>query len=409
MLTRNRIVLSFYIKRTKLLRNGTAPIYLRIKVDTSSAELAIMRNVRPELWSTERNGAIGISNEAREINNYIHHIRKQVEEHISALRDEMAEMTARAIRNSYLGISTDENTIVKLFSDHNKNVQKLIGKDFAKATHERYETCLKHLIDFMQMEYKVQDMPLKKIDQQFILKYETYLKVVRNCNHNTAVKYVKNFKKIIRHAVGCGLIRTDPFINVKLRVKKVDKGFLAEEEIKAIRNKQFPTPRLQQVADIFLFGCFTGYAYSDLMRLKRSDLEIKEDGQVWVMAKRTKTDMACHVPLLPQAIQILQKYENHEYCLKTQALLPNLSNQKLNAYLKEVADLCGITKTLTSHIARHTFATTITLNNGIPIESVSKMLGHSSIKMTEIYAKILDRKVADDMSKLADKFGTDEF
>lgn len=409
MLTRNRIILSFYIKRTKLLKNGTAPIYLRIKVNSDSAELAIMRNIRPELWSTEKNGAIGISNEAREINNYMHHVRKQVEEHIVALRDDEVELTARRIKNSYLGIKDDEKTIVHIFTEHNKNVHKLIGKDFSKATHFRYVTCLKHLVDYMQLEYKVKDLALSKIDQKFIQGFEIYLKVERNCNHNTAVKYVKNFKKIMRHALGSGLIKSDPFVNVKLRVKKVDKGFLTEDEIKAIKNKQFPTPRLQQVADIFLFGCFTGYAYSDLMRLKQSDLEIREGGQVWIMAKRTKTDMACHVPLLPQALQILEKYENNEYCQKNQTLLPNLSNQKLNAYLKEVADLCGITKTLTSHIARHTFATTITLNNGIPIESVSKMLGHSSIKMTEIYAKILDKKVADDMSKLSGKFGIDDF
>lgn len=404
MATRSRIVFLFYIKRTKLLKNGEAPIYLQIKVDNQTAELAILKTVDPNLWSIEKNGATGTTKEAKDINNYIGLIRKQINEHITTMRDDGREITAKGLKNAFLGIKPDEKKIAAVFADHNKSVKMLIGKDFAPATLQRYETCLMHLQTYIKEKYKLDDLPLSKLDLDFIHGLELYLKTQRNCNHNTTMKYIKNFKKIVRTCFGNGWMKHDPFINIKLRLKKVEKEFLSEEEIRIISNKKFHCERLQQVADVFLFGCYTGYAYSDLKRLSSSNIVKTDDGQIWIHARRLKTDMVSHVPLLPPAKKIIDKYSSHPYCKKNNVLLPVLSNQKLNAYLKEIADLCGITKNISSHMARHTFATTITLNNDIPIESVSKMLGHSSISMTQNYAKLLDKKVGQDMSKLNAKF-----
>ena len=404
MTNRTRIVFLFYIKRTKLLRNGEAPIYLKIKVDKQSAELAILRTINPNLWSTEKNGAIGTTKEAKDINSYINYVKQQINEHLSAMREDGREINAISLKNAFLGIDEDERKIAAIFAEHNKSVKLLIGKDFAPATYQRYETCLMHLRTFIKEKYKANDISINKLNPDFIRGFELYLKTDRSCNHNTTVKYIRNFKKIVKICYGNGWMKSDPFTNIRLKMKKVDKGFLSEEEIKLITEKEFACERIKQVADIFLFGCYTGYAYSDLKKLTPANLVTLEDGQIWLNAKRVKTNNVCNVPLLPVAKKILDKYKNHPYCQKHNVLLPVLSNQKLNSYLKEISDLCGINKNISTHMARHTFATTITLNNDIPIESVSKMLGHSSIKMTQNYARLLDKKVGNDMKHLQEKF-----
>lgn len=199
-------------------------------------------------------------------------------------------------------------------------------------------------------------------------------------------------------------ITIDPFLNYKVRLKDVEREYLSEEEIQTMLTKNLHTPRLSQVRDIFIFCCFTGLAYSDVKKLTQNNVVMGIDGEQWIKTKRTKTDTRSNIPILPTALAIIKKYENHPEVVIKEVLLPVLSNQKSNAYLKEIAELCGITKNLTTHLARHTFATTVTLTNGVPLESVSKMLGHKSIKTTQHYAKILDLKVSDDMQLLRQKF-----
>lgn len=408
METRSRIVFSFYIKRSKPLKSGEVPIYARIKVGDYREELAVLRNINPDCWSKEKNGASGNSKEARELNDYLKFVQNQFQLHLQKLRDEGHEITAKAIKNSYLGINTDEKLLVKLFEEHNAATKLLEGKDYAHATVQRYETCLSHLKSYLIYRYKIIDVPVCKLNPDFIRGFELYLKSNRNCCHNTTMKYIKNFKKIVRNALINGWIKSDPFANIKLALKKVDKGFLTEEELITIINKNYEIERLQHVRDVFVFGCFTGLAYSDLKMLTSQHVVKGGDDRYWIHTKRIKTDNESHIPLLPAAMKIIEKYRNNPYCIANNVLLPVYSNQKMNGYLKEIADTCGITKKLTSHIARHTFATTVTLNNDIPIESVSKMLGHSSIAMTQNYARLLDKKVSQDMSKLFDKFSNEK-
>jgi site-specific recombinase XerD len=186
---------------------------------------------------------------------------------------------------------------------------------------------------------------------------------------------------------------------------EVERAFLSQDEIETMFNKQFATDRLNLVKDIFLFSCFTGLAYADVKKLKRTNIGLGVDGERWIFINRTKTDTRSNIPLLPISTAIIEKYRNHPQAVNEERVLPILSNQKMNSYLKEIADLCGIHKELTFHIARHTFATTVTLTNGVPIESVSKMLGHKNLHTTQHYAKILDMKVSDDMKVLKEKFG----
>ncbi len=196
----------------------------------------------------------------------------------------------------------------------------------------------------------------------------------------------------------------NPFANYKSKVKEVERVYLTEEEIQSIIGKDFKTDRLSLVRDIFLFSCFTGLAYIDVKNLTKSHISFGIDGEKWIFTHRQKTESGSKIPILPVTQMIIDKYENHPQCINEGKLLPILSNQKMNAYLKEIAGVCEIEKELTFHIARHTFATTVTLTNGVPIESVSKMLGHKNLRTTQHYAKVLDRKVSEDMKILKDKF-----
>ena len=239
----------------------------------------------------------------------------------------------------------------------------------------------------------------------FIRDFEVYLLTKENLSHNTMAKFMQFFKRIIILARNNGVIVHDPFANYKIQLKKVDRGYLTEKELNMIIQKTFPIKRLEQVRDIFIFSCFTGLAYIDVKELKREDIRSSFDGNKWIMTKRKKTNIDVNVPLMDIPKIILDKYKGQ---LPDGKVLPVLSNQKMNAYLKEIADLCGIKKNLSYHLARHTFATTVTLSKGIPIETVSKMLGHTNIETTQIYARITNEKISKDMEGLSAKFGESE-
>lgn len=295
--------------------------------------------------------------------------------------------------------------LLEIFQQHNDQLAELVGKEFSPATLERYNTAKDHTASFLKWKFKVTDIDIKKLNYEFVCDFEFWLKSKRNCNHNTTIKYISNFRKILNICIRKGWLQKDPFLGFKMSKHEVERDFLTENELQAIASRVFETDRLNHVRDIFMFSCFTGLAYADVQKLKRSEIARGIDGDYWIFTNRQKTETTSRIPLLPIAAEILEKYKDYPACINSGKVLPILTNQKMNAYLKEIADLCKILKNLTFHIARHTFATTVTLSNGVPIESVSKMLGHKNLKTTQHYAKILDRKVSDDMKMLRDKFG----
>jgi len=252
-------------------------------------------------------------------------------------------------------------------------------------------------------------MYLEQLDYNFILKFEKYLRSYVPTDHqkqmgnNTVMKHIERFRKMITLAYKQEWIVRDPFINFQSKFEKVERGFLTEKELLTIEEKQFSIERLELVKDLFIFSCYTGLSYIDVMNLTKDHINIGIDGNLWIITQRRKTDNMVRVPILPAVDTLIKKYEHHPRAQQRGTLLPNMSNQKLNAYLKEIADLCHIKKNLTFHLARHTFATTVTLSNGVPIETVSKLLGHSRISTTQIYAKVIERKVSDDMQVLREK------
>ncbi len=263
--------------------------------------------------------------------------------------------------------------------------------------------------EFIFWKYNVSDISISKIDYAFVTEFEFYLRSVKKCNNNTAVKYVRNFRKIIKICLDNDWLDKNPCSRYEGKMKEVERDFLTEEELSRIYNKRFSSERLTLVKDIFIFSCYTGLAYIDVKGLKKDHIAIGIDGEKWIFKNRQKTDTKSKIPVLPIAQEIIQKYENHPRCLNEDTILPILTNQKMNSYLKEIGDLCDISKEITFHMARHTFATSVTLTNGVPIETVSKMLGHKNIQTTQHYAKILDKKVSEDMKILRDKFSKVEY
>ena len=402
---KNTFSLLFYIKKNRLNKKGEAAIYFRITVNGTQTALSLHRSVFIDMWSTDSGMAIGKTKISKDINSNIKTVEAKIYEYYRLLRETKTNLIAIDIKNAFLGIEEDKGRkIVEVFQEHNDNVRKLVNIDFSPDTLQRYETSLMHTKNFIKINYKKDDLYLTDINHKFITDYEMYFKTERKCSHNTSMKYIKNFKKIIRIALANAWITQDPFSNYKMKLKKIDRDFLNDGELSRLTNYTFKVERLEQVRDTFLFSCFTGLAHSDLKRLTPTNIKTGTDGNLWIMINRKKTNGSSHIPILPVTNMLIEKYKEHPYCLDKSVLLPVLSNQKMNAYLKEIADLCGIEKNLTSHIARHTFATTVTLNNDVPIETVSKMLGHSSINMTKTYARLLDKKVGRDMQHLHEKF-----
>jgi site-specific recombinase XerD len=395
--------LLFFIKKSKIKANGTAPIYLRITIDGVPKDIASKRYIQPDKWDNKLQKASGVSDEVKSLNRYLKTLEQEVyDAHYNMMKDKTTA-TASILKAKLQGTEQRARMLVPIFQDHNNKVETLVGQEFAPGTLERYKTSLKHTIEFLQWKYSVSDINIKDIDHSFITEYEFFLRSVRKCANNTAVKYIKNFKKIIKICISNGWLDKDPFANYKSKIREVERDYLTQEEVQDIYSKEFATERLNLVKDIFVFSCFTGLAYIDVKNLTVSNISMGIDGGKWIFTHRQKTETASRIPLLPIPEEIILKYGDHPQCINEDKLLPVLTNQKMNSYLKEIADVCGIKKDLTFHIARHTFATTVTLTNGVPIESVSKMLGHKSIKTTQHYAKILDKKVSEDMDLLKSK------
>ncbi|MDO7172569.1 site-specific integrase [Mariniflexile sp. AS56] len=396
----NTFSLLFYPRGNDIDKMGNAPVYLRITVNGKRSEFSIKRKVTLNKWNSEAGKLRGTTDDVRKLNRYMDSIKNKVFKIHEKLTEDEIFITAEGIKNIYLGKVSKQKMLLEIFQIHNDKTEKLVGKEFAPGTVERYKTAKKHVENYIILDYGTNDIPIKNVDHKFITGFEYYLKKERGCAHNTAIKYVTNFKKIIRIAYANDWISKDPFLNWKAKLKIVDREFLTEIEIQNIINKEFSATRLNQVKDIFIFCCFTGLAYADVKKLNNDDIVIGMDGTNWIKTKRTKTDTRSNIPLLSIPQAIINKYSKLHNSLNKELILPVLSNQKMNAYLKEIADLCSINKNLTFHLARHTFATTITLTNGVPIESVSKMLGHKSLRTTQHYAKIIDLKVSNDMNDL---------
>ncbi|EEI89697.1 site-specific recombinase, phage integrase family [Sphingobacterium spiritivorum ATCC 33300] len=396
--------LLFYLKRPKDYTTGIVPIYLRITVNGKRAELATGKECEPEQWNSKIGHIRGTKEDTKTFNAYLDKMKAGVTTAYTTLCLQDDEVTTESIKCKYLGKAEKPHTLVEAITLHNKNMKALVGKDYAQGTLKRFEVLERHVLDFLAFQYRKNDINIKSIDHDFISAFDFYLRTEKANTNNTAIKHLKNLGKNIRICISKKWINADPFFGYKLKSKDVHRDYLTATELQKIVEKEFTTLRLSQVRDFFLFSCYTGLSYADVQKLKPADIRIGADGEPWIITYRQKTNTRAAIPLLPVAKKILDRYKDHPMCINKGKALPISSNQKMNEYLIEIAALAGVDKTLGNRIAKRTFATTVTLMNGVPIESVSKMLGHTNLRTTQLYAKILDEKVASDMAPLREIF-----
>jgi len=396
----------FWVNKQRL-KEEEAPIYIRIYIDSKRAEIATRHFIDPKFWDNKNSRAKPNHPNSFLINTFIETAKSELNKHYLFLMASGQMIMPNQLKNLYLGIEEKPNhkTICEAFDYHNLKMSEIIKVNKVSAkTLERYEITKNKVIDFMQKVYKIDDKPLPELRLSFVSEFEHFLLTKHKLQNNTAHKYIKNLKKIMNMAVGLDWIPSNPFNQFKCSYHNPEREILTQEELNLIMEKQIFTPRLAEVRDVFIFCCYTGFAYTDVYKFKKDAMLRGIDGEYWLSTNRQKTGTRESVPLLPVPMQIIEKYRENEYCNNYNKLLPVNSNQRYNNYLKELAEICGIKKHLTTHTARHTFATTVTLANGVPIETVSSMLGHNSIRTTQVYAKVIEKKVSDDMKALKEKF-----
>ena len=394
--------LLFYIRRDKTNKRGEAPVFMRLTINGERADASIKRFIEPHAWNSAKGKANEKSRGGKDLNLYLDAISANILRIQRDLELDKKEVSAQIILNRYLGKEqSDRHTLMEVFRAHNEKCRALSGISLAPATVIRYETTLRLTEEFLQKNYKKEDCYLDEVTNQFIEDFEFFLKTVRRCCHNTTTKYLLNFKKIIRIALAKGWMKKDPFAQVHFHFEPVEREFLEKQELKAMLNKEITITRLAQVRDIFCFCCLTGLAFTDVQQLKAEHLVADIHSKIWIRKARQKTKNMCNIPLLDEAQKIIDRYREHPYCQTRGVLLPVCSNQKMNSYLKELADICSIRKNLSTHCARHTFAT-LTLASGATIDNVAKMLGHANVNMTRRYAKVLDSSIMRDMEAVAE-------
>lgn len=404
MRTVNTLSVSTIIRKARTNKAGEVPIYLRITVNGKATEIATKHFIQPHLWDSKAGKVAGKTSQAKAINRDLKNLEVSCRNHYNDLLTSGKEASSRLIKSLLSGHSSEPHSLLVLFDKMVKEVKGLVNKDYTESTYKNYLASQRQLNKFVQAQYQVQDISLRELNYEFIANYELYLKTKGGCTQNGCIKHMQKLRKVITIALHNEYLEKDPFIRYSIKKKKVVVYALTKHELETIEQKDFNNDRLNTIKDLFLFTCFTGLAFGDVALLTENHIRKGIDGEQWIFISRKKTGNPCRIPLLPQAKVILVKYKENQKVLETGRLLPVPSNQKFNAYLKEIADLCGIRKRLTVHIGRHTFATTVALLNGVPMEVVKEILGHDSITTTQMYAKVSDELIATSANMLRAKY-----
>jgi integrase/recombinase XerD len=393
--------LLFWVNASRA-KNNQVSVYARITVNGKRANISLKRKVIISEWNSNKGRARGTKQESRLLNRFLDNVKNRIYEAHQELVKEKAFICSQSIKARFLGEDNEEYSLLTLIDYHNTQM----SESLTYGTLKNYFTTQKYIKLFLTKKRKTQDVYLSQLTFRFLVDFEKFLRLYvpedhqKKMENNTVMKHIQRLRKMVTLSYKMEWIDKDPFIKFKPTYIKNEREFLRDDELQNIIEKEFEIERLNLVKDLFLFSCYTGLSYIDVMNLNEDNIAIGIDGGRWIITNRQKTHNKVKIPLLPIAKELINKYEGHIKTKKTKTLFPNISNQKLNSYLKEIADLCSIKKNLTFHIARHTFATTITLSNGVPIETVSKLLGHTKIATTQIYAKVIETKVSEDMQKL---------
>ncbi len=394
-----RITINLLLKKSKSHNNGRTPVYARVTMDGRRAEISTGIFVDPTQWDNSRQLINGKSESVKILNNRLVKFVSKVNDFYNQLVAVGEDFDITDLKEHIMG-RKNQKQILDIFDLTIQSIEGKLNRGYSYSTLKHYRTCRRRVEEFIRKQYGRPDMALSRINYQFLDSFDVYLKSTVQVSSNTAWGYHKDFKKVLNNAVSMDLLSQNPYQKFKVKSMDSNRDFLTAEEIQKLTQKEISIRRLRTVRDIFVFACYTGLSFADIEKLAPDHLFNGNDGETWIIIDRTKTSTRCRIPLLPGAKMIIEKYKDYPVNQSKSRLLPVHSNQKMNAYLKELADICGINKKLTMHVARHTFATSVTLANGVPIETVSKMLGHSSLKTTQIYARITDSKISNDMKLL---------
>ncbi|MBL7717683.1 MAG: site-specific integrase [Flavipsychrobacter sp.] len=398
-----RLFISFLLFKNRVNKHGLSPLYIRLTVDSKRENVSTGIFIEAKQWDDKKAKIKGGSPEVLNQNNLLNTIKSKALSIYTELLMADKPISSAIIKSKLTGQDENKITLLETIIAHNNSVRKGVGINSSKATLAKYETLRIKIEAYVKRQYNRKDFLLKELNHSFLVNFEMFLKSQEGIGHNTTIKYIQFFKKIINYAIANEWLQYSPFKAYKCSFEQVNRGYLSNDEIKLLEDKVFPTNRLNQVRDIFIFCCYTGLSYADVKKLTTKEIANGIDGELWIQTFRAKTKVRVPIPLLPQALAILTRY--HEWRVESgkNYVLPVITNQKMNAYLKEIADLCNIDKKLTFHLSRHTFATTVTLSNGVPIETVSKLLGHTNIRTTQIYSKVVDLKISEDMNLLKER------
>ncbi|WP_282081278.1 site-specific integrase [Aquimarina algiphila] len=404
MRTQNTFSTLFLVQKSKAI-NNEALLYARVTVNGKRADISLKKKISLSIWDNKKKKASGNSNEARQINEYIKQARTQLFQCYQDLKFKGELITAKLIKANYLGEGENSKTLQNLLQYHKNKTEKTL----AKGTIRNFEVTEGYINRYLNGALNTSDIYLKDLSYKFISEFAHFLHTYwpkghpKSLSNNTVMKHIQRFRKIVTLGYHIEWITRDPFVRWKPTYEKRERPFLTENELFNIENYYFPIERLERVRDLFIFSCYTGIAYIDIMNLTNNNILKGIDGNDWIFANRQKTKSPVKIPILAKAQELIYKYQNHPMTQITETLFPVITNEKVNLYLKEIAEACGLKKNLTFHMARHTFATTVTLSNGVPIETVSKLLGHSKIASTQVYARVIERKVSEDMEILRSK------
>lgn len=377
-----------------------SPVYCRITINGERAELSTHRYIKEKNWDSSKGLAKGRTQDKVDLNDFIATFTQKIKVHETQLMKLGREVTASNIKNALSENTTVKKGIVEIAEYHQQTIHSKIGKGYSGNTVEHYKTTERYIKEFIREHYKCPDFPFSEVKHNFIVEFELYIKGHTTCMQNGTMKHIVRLKRITNFAIENGWLDKSPFLRYKAKYERTNRQFLTLDELTKIERKEFSIPRLQLVKDLFVFACYTGKGYKDMMNLTPENISIRLNGKKWLVGERSKTNVLSDVPLLYKPLEIIERYQTHPEVLNSGKLFPTISNQKLNAYLKEVADLSEVSKALTFYIGRHTFATTICSDNGVPIETISQMLGHTSLRTTQVYQKTTPHKVGFDMEGL---------
>lgn len=394
---RSTFAVLFYLNTSKRKKDGTCPVVGRITVDANSVQFSTKINLSSPDWDVKKGRAKKERKELSEINRTLDRLEKQVKAHYSRILEIEGYVTAERVKNALNGVGEKASNLLQLFGEHNTEFEKCVGVNRVYDTYYSYLLTFKHLSNFIRLKYHLEDVPLISLTHKFINDFDFYLRVEKRMQASTVLGHMISLKKIITRAINQGTLRRNPFMNYVAEQPLKKYRHLTEEEFQKILTTPIATKRYYRTRDWFVFSSFTGLSYVDMCALSVDNLIMEQDGSTWIKIPRQKTGTVCSIKLLSIPLMIIEKYKDER---KTDKVFNMISLSNICINLKEIAKLCGIDRNLTYHMARHTYATQTCISQGVPIETLSKLMGHSSIQTTQIYAKITNQKVNEDMKKL---------